>query len=125
MPPFVPSSTKKPKLPKAKSEPEERFAIAWRTLGGPQPEREYQFHPTRKWKFDFCWPGASIAVEIDGGVKEGKHRGYHMRQEGYAKDCLKLAEAALMGWRCIRLTPEMIQPTLLERIILAVRRASP
>jgi very-short-patch-repair endonuclease len=113
------------KLPKAKSEPEERFALTWRTLGGPSYEREYQFHPTRKWKFDFCWPNASIAVEIEGGAWEGEHRGRHLRQLGFTDDCVKYAEGALLGWRVIRLTPPMIQPALLERIILAVRRASP
>jgi hypothetical protein len=78
----VPNSTK---IPKAKSEPEERFNIAWRSLGGPKPEREYRFCE-RKWRFDFAWPEVRIAVEIEGGINEGKRRGYHMRKEGFLKD---------------------------------------
>ena len=122
MPPFVPDSTKKPKLPKAKSEPEERFDIAWRSLGGPKPVREYQFAAPRKWKFDFCWPEVRIAVEIEGGAYEGEHRGRHLRQLGFTDDCVKYAEGALLGYRILRLTPPMIQPALLERIALEIRR---
>ena len=122
MPPYVPSSTKKPKIPKAKSEPEERFALAWRALDGPPFEREFAFAPPRKWRFDFAWPDSLIAVEIEGGAYEGEARGRHMRQGGFAADCEKYANCALMGWRCIRLTPAMIQPAMLNRIIMEIHR---
>jgi len=110
-------------LPKAKSEPEERFALAWKVLGGPPFEREYLVAPPRKWRLDFAWPAAMIAVEIEGGIHEGASRGRHMRQEGFAADCEKYNAAALMGWRILRLTPDMIQPTLLNRIILELGRS--
>jgi very-short-patch-repair endonuclease len=111
------------KIPKAKSPCEESFALAWKVLGGPEPEREYKFHPSRNWRFDFAWPDREIAVEIEGGVHEGASRGRHMRQEGFARDCEKYAEAALMGWRVLRLTPAMIQPALLQRLILELARS--
>jgi hypothetical protein len=110
------------KIPKAKSEPEERFALAWRALGGPPPEREYKFHNSRGWRLDFAWPSARIAVEIEGGIHEGAGRGRHMRQAGFEADALKYAECALAGYRVIRLTPSMIQPALLERLALEVKR---
>jgi very-short-patch-repair endonuclease len=114
------------KIPAAKSPHEEAFAIAWRVLNGPPFEREYKFAlPPRQWRFDFAWPEAKIAVEIDGGVHEGPARGRHMRQAGYEKDAEKMANAALMGFRVIRLTPSMIQPALLNRLILEVRRCAP
>jgi len=113
------------KIPAAKSPHEEAFAIAWRVLNGPPFEREFKFHPTRAWRLDFAWPAAKMAVEIDGGVHEGPGRGRHMRQGGYEKDAEKMANAALMGWRVIRLTPSMIQPSLITRIILEVRRCAP
>lgn len=113
----------KSKIPKAPSEPEERFFLAWKVLGGPLPEREYQFSPPRKWRFDFAWAIEKIAIEIEGGVHEGAHRGRHMRQEGFAADCEKYNAAALLGWRILRLTPDMIQPTLLNRIILELGRS--
>jgi very-short-patch-repair endonuclease len=118
----IPASQAKPKIPKAKSEPEEAFAIAWKALNGPAPEREFEFNPMRKWRFDFCWPDVQIAVEIEGGIYEGDHRGRHMRQLGFTDDCVKYADAALRGWRVVRLTPPMIQPELLKEIMAAVRR---
>jgi very-short-patch-repair endonuclease len=115
----VPNSTK---IPKAKSEPEERFNIAWRSLGGPKPEREYRFCE-RKWRFDFAWPEVRIAVEIEGGINEGKRRGYHMRKEGFLKDAAKYNRASILGWRVFRLAPSQIQPAALEEIITEVRRS--
>jgi hypothetical protein len=111
------------KIPAAKSPHEEAFAIAWKALGGPPPEREWRFAlPERQWRFDFCWPKAMVAVEIDGGVHEGKSRGRHMRQGGYEKDAEKLNEANFLGWRVFRLTPSMMQPLLLERLAWEIRR---
>jgi len=111
------------KIPKAKSEPEERFVISWRSIGGPAFEREYKFHPKRKWLFDFAWPRAMMAVEIEGGAYEGEHRGRHMRMTGFLADCEKYNEAAFRYWRVWRLTPDLIQPLLLERLATEVRRS--
>jgi very-short-patch-repair endonuclease len=107
------------------SEPEERFALAWKVLGGPEPEREYKFHNSRGWRLDFAWPEAKIAVEIEGGIHEGAGRGRHMRQAGFEADALKYAECALLGYRVVRLTPALIQPALLQRLILEVQRCAP
>lgn len=110
------------KLPQPLSEPEERFAIAWRVLGGPVFEREYRFCE-RMWRFDFAWPAVKIAVEIEGGVHDGARRGRHMRMGGFEKDCEKYNFAALDGkWRIIRLTQNMVQPLLLGKIALEIRR---
>lgn len=35
----------------------------------PEPQRQYQFDPARKWQIDFAWPEVMLAVEIDGGTK--------------------------------------------------------
>ncbi len=116
--------TKKPKLPRAKSQGEEAFAIAWRALGGPEPKRELKFHQERSWRFDFGWfhwkNGTSvlIAVEIEGGTK-GRSR--HTLHEGFVGDCEKYNAAALMGWRVIRLTPDMIDEAHLRPILEAMR----
>jgi len=117
----IPAS--KAKLPQAKSEPEERFLLAWRALGGPAPEREYRFAPDRKWRFDFAWPSDRIAVEIEGGINDfGKGRGYHLRKEGFLKDAAKYNRAAVLGWRVWRLAPSQIQPAALEEIIHVLER---
>lgn len=75
--------------------------------GLPKPEAEVKFHPGRRWRFDYGWRDRKIAVEINGGaflVGGGRHT----RGSGYAKDCEKLAEAAILGWRVIPVLPNQI-----------------
>ena len=67
----------------------------------PEPEREFRFHPTRKWRFDFAWPEYKVACEVEGGTWIG---GRHTRGLGFQKDCTKYNEAALMGWLVLRVT---------------------
>jgi very-short-patch-repair endonuclease len=70
----------------------------------PDPVREYRFHPSRRWRFDYAWPNTKIAVEIDGGgFKFGG--GKHMQP----RDLEKLNTAASMGWKVYRFTPTMIK----------------
>ena len=68
--------------------------------GIPEPVPQYQFHPTRQWRFDFAWPGQKVAVEIDGLVYGG--RGGHQTVDGILKDCEKHEAALLDGWRVYR-----------------------
>lgn len=73
--------------------------------GWPRPVAEYRFSPTRRWRFDFAWPGAHVALEIDGGTWI---RGRHVRPRGFLADLVKLNEAAMLGWRVIRVPPAWI-----------------
>lgn len=84
---------------------EERLALLLESAGLPTPEREYQFHPTRRWRFDFAWPAQKLAVEVEGGIW---HQGRHTRGLGFQRDCVKYNEAALMGWRVLRVTEAQI-----------------
>jgi len=63
------------------------------------PEREFKFHPNRKWRFDFAFHDVKLAVEIEGGVWT---QGRHLRGKGFEADCIKYAEAALLGWTVLR-----------------------
>ena len=63
------------------------------------PVREFCFHPTRKWRFDFAWPAARVAVEMEGGIWIG---GGHTRGLIYAGNCEKYNAAAVLGWRLLR-----------------------
>lgn len=65
-------------------------------------EREYMFHPTRKWKFDFCIPSLMIAIEIEGAVWT---QGRHTRGAGFIADMEKYNTATAMGWRIFRIVP--------------------
>lgn len=33
-------------------------------------EREFRFHPTRRWRFDFAWQPEKLAVEVEGGIMD-------------------------------------------------------
>lgn len=87
------------------------------SLGLPIPEKEYRFHRTRKWRFDYAYPEEKVAIEVEGGVWTG---GRHIRSTGFLKDMEKYNEAGLLGWRIFRITPGMITDgnavTLIERI---------
>ena len=68
-------------------------------FGLPKFETEHQFHPMRKWRFDYAWPYAQLALEIDGG--SGGY-GRHSRPGGMRADHSKINTATLMGWRVLR-----------------------
>jgi hypothetical protein len=70
------------------------------------PEKEYRFHKTRRWRFDFAWPKYMVAVECEGGTWSG---GRHTRGKGFEGDCEKYNEAALDGWKVFRFTSTMIE----------------
>jgi len=93
--------------------------------GLPAPEREYAFHPTRKWRFDFAFPRLMIAIEAEGGTWTG---GRHTRGAGFAKDSQKYNEAAIAGWCVLRFPAAQIKSgealTTIERAI-AARYATP
>jgi len=74
--------------------------------GLPQPEREFRFHPVRRWRFDFAWPALRLAVEIEGGAWV---RGRHTRGPGFSGDCEKYNAATLGGWKILRFTPDAIR----------------
>lgn len=71
----------------------------------PKPEREYVFHPGRRWRFDFAWPDYKIALECEGGIFS---MGRHTRGKGFIGDCEKYNQAMLDGWIVLRYTTHTI-----------------
>jgi very-short-patch-repair endonuclease len=75
-------------------------------------EREYRFHPIRRWRADFgviepeLAHDPTILIEIDGGSWVA---GRHTRGSGFEKDCEKHNAAAELGYRVLRYTPRMIE----------------
>lgn len=65
--------------------------------------REYRFHPTRQWRFDYAIPDLRIAIEIDGGIWIN---GRHNRASGYLGDMEKFNTAATLGWVVLKFTPQ-------------------
>ncbi len=77
-----------------------------RLTGLPPPEREYRFHPRRRWRFDFAWPRYMLAVEVDGGIYS---RGRHVRGGGFERDAEKRNAAVIAGWRVLHFTPRLVR----------------
>ena len=82
------------------------------------PVREFKFHPTRRWRFDYAFPELKIAIEYE-GIVSAKSR--HTTMKGYTGDCEKYNEAAILGWKVIRITALMFKNLkaldFIERII--------
>lgn len=66
---------------------------------------EYQFHPKRKWRFDYAIPAVKIAIEVEGGVFTG---GRHVTGRGFINDMEKYNTAESMGWHVLRITPDVL-----------------
>lgn len=97
-----------------KSSPlEKRFLWGWKVIHGPELVCEFQFHPSRKWRFDFAHSDSRVAVEIEGGTWVA---GRHTTGTGFERDCEKYNEAAFLGWVVFRLTQEMLTFANLGRI---------
>ena len=81
-------------------------ATGWFTANGlPAPVREHRFHPVRKFRFDYAWPDAQVALEVEGGVWTG---GRHTRGTGFLRDMEKYNHAAVRGWYVVRCTPDTL-----------------
>jgi hypothetical protein len=94
------------KKPRAQSAGEAEFALWLRqALDIPPPIREYQFHPERKWRFDFAWAAWRLAVEIEGVTAAG---GRHQRIGGFKADLEKYGAAFSLGWRVYRCDSAMV-----------------
>ena len=99
-----------------KSNLESLLAFQMKAEGLPEFEREYKFHPDRKWRFDFYREGWGI--EINGG---GWNQGGHNRNPiVMGRDYEKYNAAQEMGIRVLLYTGEQIKDltalTQLERI---------
>lgn len=90
----------------------------------------------RDWRFDFAWPEAKVAVEIDGGQWKPIYRrdgsvsygGRHNTPEGFRRDCEKLNAATLLGWVVLRFTGEMLEENVqlvLEQVEQLVQERTP
>lgn len=76
--------------------------------------REHRFHPKRRYRFDFAWPDVKLAAEVEGVTYEGNGKdtrlgGRHVSPKGFEDDAEKYNEAAILGWRVLRLTGKMIK----------------
>lgn len=96
------------------------FCRQCQLAGLPIPDMEVRFHPERRWRFDYCWAHLRLAMEVEGGAFVG---GRHTRGAGFVKDLEKYTEAAILGYRIIRVTPKQVKNgealTLVQRALKA------
>ena len=97
----------------SRSDLEELLAFQLKAAGL-RLEREYRFHPQRQWRFDFASPTKRLAVEVEGVAFKGHGKaahldGRHVRPKGFEEDAAKYAEAAILGWRVLRVTGRMVK----------------
>ena len=94
------------KRPKRTPAPKcDMFTALVKSTTGVECVKEYRFHPTRMWRFDYAMPSHKIAVEVEGGVWT---QGRHTRPKGFLGDVEKYNTATMMGWRVLRVTPQTL-----------------
>lgn len=77
-------------------------------------EREYIFHPKRKWRFDFAILDKKLAIEVEGITCWGKNKngtmklGRHQSAKGIEGDLEKYDEAMRLGWNVYRCSQSMV-----------------
>ena len=80
-----------------------------------QLETEFLFHPTRKYRADFAFPFVEhpLLIEVEGLVNEWDRdkgeKSAHQTWSGVQRDCEKHSNAAVCGYRVIRVTKQHIE----------------
>ncbi|MFL5811344.1 MAG: hypothetical protein ACJ749_17610 [Flavisolibacter sp.] len=64
-------------------------------------EKEFAFHPERKWRFDFAILEKKVAIEYEGLMSE---KSRHTTVTGYTGDAEKYNAAQSLGWKVLRYT---------------------
>ena len=98
---------RKASVPARRSNLEETLALQLKMAGlMPRCTREYVFAPLRKFRFDFAFLHAMLAIECEGGSWVG---GAHGRGGHFQSDCDKYNLAGESGWTVLRYTMKDIQ----------------
>ncbi len=102
---------------KVRTDYEAWLAEEMRRAGIVGMERQFKFHPVRRWKADIAIPAAMLLIEIEGVARPGAknpHTGKallsrHQTISGYREDCRKYNSAVTLGWRVLRFTQDMVK----------------
>jgi hypothetical protein len=81
-------------------------------------KKEFIFHPTRKWRFDWALTDQMTAFEYDGLMNRDVG---HASIEGILRDVDKINEAQALGWNVYRVNAKTIGNgtafTLVDRVL--------
>jgi len=82
---------------------EAAFLTIIKSYNIPPPTQQHQFHPQRKWRFDFAWPTKLVAVEIQGvdPKQSSLHGPAHNSIFSMQRDYEKHNAAILLHWRIL------------------------
>ncbi len=85
---------------------------------GLEIKREFRFHPDRRWRFDFALPDLNppVAIEYE-GLPFHVEKSRHTTIAGFAGDCEKYSEAAILGWCVIRINALSLKSGLAHDLI--------
>jgi very-short-patch-repair endonuclease len=76
---------------------------------------EYAFTDKRKWRLDVACVRLKIAIEVEGGGRDGRHT----RHFGFLADMEKYNNLVVEGWHLIRCTPAQVdKPGILTDLLL-------
>lgn len=88
---------------------ESAFRVYWNRTYAQRPVEQYIFHPTRKWRFDFCWPHHKLALEIQG------YGPGHTSPMSMRNDADKNNAAVQLNWRVIYFTAFHLDPIRISK----------
>jgi very-short-patch-repair endonuclease len=104
---------------RSKSDVEDEFLFQIRAIGLAAPRREAKIIEGRKFRFDFVWDSAKLAVEINGST--WRPNTGHTSGSGIARDYTKHNLAVLAGWRVLFFTTQDVKDgsalTILEKAL--------
>lgn len=100
---------------------EQRFLMLWTAERGPELEREFRFHPSRKWRADFAHLKSRTLIEIEGGAFNGRHT----RGNGFLADAEKYLAAFLAGWQVCRLTAPQLTAENVRAVAVRICETNP
>lgn len=118
----TPTKAKKTRQTKPQTPKTDFFTLLCKSDLKMECVKEYKFHETRKWRFDYAIPAHKIAIEVEGGVWTG---GRHISPKGFLGDMEKYNTATIMGWRVLRTIPdELCTNATLNMIRETIRRTT-
>lgn len=94
------------------------FEAQWELLNGPELKPEFYFCPNRDWRADYLVIGTMWLIELEGGIWSG---GRHTRPKGFIDDVYKYNQAAMLGYRVIRIATGMANADYISQIIEGIR----